>query len=82
MENTNSLLNYVLFAIDLILIWDLLRDKNIQIYEQTQNKLEFIVQPKLLRFIGFFIGQIGIIYMLFLCLYQLHNLIVTVFYKI
>ena len=61
MENTNSLLKYVLFAIDLILIWDLVRDKKIQIYEQTQNKLKFIVQPKLLRFIGFFIGQIGII---------------------
>ncbi|MEH2212498.1 hypothetical protein [Nostoc sp.] len=63
MENTNSLLKYVLFAIDLILIWDLVRDKKIQIYEQTQNKLKFIVQPKLLRFIGFFIGQIGIIYL-------------------
>lgn len=48
MENTNSLLNYVLLAIDLILIWDLVRDKNIQIYEQTQNKLKFIVQPKLI----------------------------------
>ncbi|MBG1267193.1 hypothetical protein [Nostoc sp. WHI] len=63
MENTNYLLNYVLFAIDLILIWDLVRDKNIQIYEQTQNQLKCIVQPKLLRFIGFFIGQIGIIYL-------------------
>ncbi|MEH2044573.1 hypothetical protein [Nostoc sp.] len=63
MENTNSLLNYVLLAIDLILIWDLVRDKNIQLYEQTQNKLKFIVKPKLLRFIGFFIGQIGIIYL-------------------
>ncbi|MEA5605796.1 hypothetical protein [Nostoc sp. UHCC 0252] len=61
MEHTNSLLKYVLFAIDLILIWDLVRDKKIQIYEQTQNKLKFIIQPKLLRFIGFFIGQIGII---------------------
>ncbi len=66
MENTNSLLKYVLFAIDLIFIWDLVRDKKIQIYEQTQNKLKFIVQPKLLRFIGFFIGQIGII-----CLYAI-----------
>ncbi|MBN3923395.1 hypothetical protein [Nostoc sp. NMS4] len=61
MENQTPLLHYILFAIDLILIWDLVRDKNIQIYEQTQNQLKCIVQPKLLRFIGFFIGQIGII---------------------
>ncbi|MEH2357163.1 hypothetical protein [Nostoc sp.] len=61
MENKTPLLHYILFAIDFILIWDLVRDKNIQIYEQTQNQLKCIVQPKLLRFIGFFVGQIGII---------------------
>ncbi len=36
------------------------RGKNLKIHEQTQNKLNFTIQPKLLRFIGLFIGQIGI----------------------
>ncbi|MBN4002137.1 hypothetical protein [Nostoc sp. LPT] len=70
MENTNSLLNYVLLITNLILIWYLFKGKNIKIHEKTQNKLNFTIQPKLLRFIGFFIGQAGII-----CLYTIFTII-------
>ncbi|OYE03524.1 hypothetical protein [Nostoc sp. 'Peltigera membranacea cyanobiont' 232] len=68
MENTNSLLGYVLLIINLIFIWDFIRDKNIKIHEQSQNKLNFTIQPKLPWFMGFIIGQIGIIslYVVFL----------------
>jgi uncharacterized Tic20 family protein len=47
MENKNSLLNYVLLTVNLILIWYLLRGKNLKIHEQIQNKLNFTIQPKL-----------------------------------
>ncbi len=57
MENQASLLSYLLLIINLILIWYLLRGKNLKIHEQTQNKLNFTIQPKLLRFIGLFFGQ-------------------------
>ncbi|MDZ8106094.1 MAG: hypothetical protein RM338_10800 [Nostoc sp. DedQUE12a] len=60
MENQPFLLGYVLFIIDLILIWDLSKGKNVKIHELTENKLNFTTQPKLLRFIGLFFGQIGI----------------------
>ncbi|MEH1859276.1 MAG: hypothetical protein V7L21_15050 [Nostoc sp.] len=61
MENKASLLDYVLLITNLILFWYLLRGKNLKIHEQTQNKLNFTIQPKLLQFIGLFIGQVGII---------------------
>jgi uncharacterized Tic20 family protein len=61
MENQPSLLGYVLLIINLIFIWDFIRDKNIKIHEQSQNKLNFTIQPKLPWFFGFIIGQIGII---------------------
>ena len=70
MENQALLLNYVLLIINLLLFWDLLRGKNLKIHEQTQNKLNFTIQPKLLRFIGLFFGQAGII-----CLYTIFTII-------
>ncbi|MFN6564112.1 MAG: hypothetical protein RMY28_030560 [Nostoc sp. ChiSLP01] len=70
MENKASFLNNILLIINLILIWYFLRGKNIKIDEQTQNKLNFTIQAKLLRFIGLFIGQIGII-----CLYSIFTII-------
>ncbi|MCC5643460.1 hypothetical protein LC607_10990 [Nostoc sp. CHAB 5824] len=48
----------------------LLKGKNLKIHEQIQNKLNFTIQPKLLRFIGLFIGQAGII-----CLYTIFTII-------
>ncbi len=60
MQNQVLLLNYVLLILNLVLIWDLLKGKNVKIHKRTENKLSFTTQPKLLRFIGFFIGQIGI----------------------
>lgn len=48
MENKAFLLNYVLLITNLILFWYLLRGKNIKIHEQTQNQLNFTIQPKLL----------------------------------
>ncbi|OYD95310.1 hypothetical protein CDG76_10030 [Nostoc sp. 'Peltigera membranacea cyanobiont' 210A] len=63
MGNKAALLDYTLLITNLILFWYLLKGKNLRIHEQTQNKLNFTIQPKLLRFIGLFIGQAGIIYL-------------------
>lgn len=64
MKNQPSLLGYILLITNLLLFWYFLRGKNFKIYEQTQNKLNFTIQPKWFLFIGLFIAQIGII-----CLY-------------
>ncbi len=48
---------------NLLLFWYFLRGKNLKIHEQTQNKLNFTIQPKWYRFVGVFIGQVGIIYL-------------------
>ncbi|MEH2283083.1 MAG: hypothetical protein V7K90_17430 [Nostoc sp.] len=76
MENTNSLLGYVLLITNLLLFWYFLKGKNLKIHEQTQNKLNFTIQPKLLRFIGLFIGQAVIVYLyatfLIITVTQLH----------
>ncbi|WP_445629033.1 hypothetical protein [Nostoc sp. DSM 114167] len=61
MENKASFLDYVLLITNLLLFWYFLKGKNIKIHEQTQNKLNFTIQPKLLRFLGLFFGQVGII---------------------
>lgn len=58
-----SLLGYGLLIFNLGLFWYLLKGKFIKIYEQTQNKLNFTMQPKLSRFLGLFIGQIGVIFL-------------------
>ncbi|MBD2613008.1 MAG: hypothetical protein RMY62_016605 [Nostoc sp. ZfuVER08] len=63
MENKASFLNNILLIINLILIWYFFRGKNLKIHEQTQNKLNFTIQPKWYRFVGVFIGQVGIIYL-------------------
>ncbi|QSJ19743.1 hypothetical protein JYQ62_14130 [Nostoc sp. UHCC 0702] len=63
MENQVSLLGYALLIFNLGLFWYLLKGQNIKIHEQTQKKLNFTIQPKLLRFLGLFIGQIGVIFL-------------------
>ncbi|MDZ8067369.1 MAG: hypothetical protein RMY64_17380 [Nostoc sp. DedQUE08] len=63
MENKAYLLDYVLLITNLLLFWYFHKGKNLKIHEQTQNKLNFTIQPKLLRFTGLFIGQVGIIYL-------------------
>ncbi len=70
MENTNSLLGYVLLITNLFLVWYFLRGKNLKIYKQTQNQLNFTIQPKWFLFLGLFIGQAGII-----CLYTIFTII-------
>lgn len=62
MEDKASLLGYGLLIFNLGLFWYLLKGKYIKIHEQTQNKLNFTIQPKLLRFLGLFFGQIGVIF--------------------
>lgn len=63
MENQVSLLGYALLILNLGLFWYLLKGQNIKIHEQTQKKLNFTIQPKLLRFLVLFIGQIGVIFL-------------------
>lgn len=54
-------LQAILLVTNLWLYWYFIKGKTIKVDEQTQAKLDFTIQPKLLRFIGLFIGQIAII---------------------
>ncbi|AFZ57840.1 hypothetical protein H6G54_16390 [Anabaena cylindrica FACHB-243] len=65
MDSKDPLLQAVLLITNLWLFWYFIKGKTIKVDEQTQAKLDFTIQPKLLRFIGLFIGQIAII-----CLYS------------
>ncbi|MBD2567323.1 hypothetical protein [Anabaena lutea] len=65
MDSKDPLLQAVLLITNLWLYWYFIRGKTIKVDEQTQDKLNFTIQPKFLRFIGLFIGQIAII-----CLYS------------
>ena len=64
MNDVPPLLTAVLLVINLGIFGYLIRGRNLIISENTPNLLNFTIQPKLLRFIGLFVGQLGII-----CLY-------------
>ncbi|MBD2680236.1 MULTISPECIES: hypothetical protein [Nostoc] len=63
MQDKTALLDYTLLITNLLLFLYFLKGKNLKVHEQTQNKLNFTIEPKLLRFLGLFIGQLGIIYL-------------------
>jgi len=63
MENQTALLDYTLLITNLLLFLYLIKGKNLKIHKQTQNKLNFTIEPKLFLFTGLFIGQVGIIYL-------------------
>ncbi|WP_016952784.1 hypothetical protein [Anabaena sp. PCC 7108] len=61
MDSKDPLLQAILLITNLWLYWYFIKGKTIKVDEQTQDKLDFTIQPKFLRFIGLFIGQIAII---------------------
>lgn len=61
MNDISPLFKAILLLINLGIFGYLAIGKKLVFSENTPNKLNFTIQPKLLRFIGLFIGQLGVI---------------------